>query len=149
MEGGTVSLEITLQAVGVVQSPFVDDDESRDWSEIESQIVIDEALEPGLRGLSDYADIVVTFVLHRFRFDVERDLVQTPNVDPVGIFALRTYHRPNAIGTSTVRLLGVDGRILRVRGLDALNGSPVLDIKPYMPPLPRRTGSLPVVDPEI
>jgi tRNA-Thr(GGU) m(6)t(6)A37 methyltransferase TsaA len=142
-------LDITLQAVGIVQSPFVEDDESRDWSEIESQIVVDEALAPGLQGLSDYADIVVTFVLHRFTFDLVRDLVQQPNVEPVGIFALRSYHRPNAIGTTTVRLLGVDGRVLRVRGLDALDGSPVLDIKPYMPPLPRRTGSLPAVDPEI
>lgn len=144
-----MALDITLQAVGVVRSPFVEDDESRDWSEIESQIVVDEALAPGLQGLSDYTDIVVTFVLHRFIFDIERDLVQTPSVEPVGIFALRSYHRPNAIGTTPVRLLGVDGRVLRVRGLDALDGSPVLDIKPYMPPLPRRTGSLPVVDPEI
>lgn len=144
---------ITLQAVGIVQSPFSDDDESRDWSEIESTIVIDEALAPGLQGLADYADIVVTFILHRFTFDTERDLVQPPVArpagEPLGIFALRTYHRPNAIGTTTVRLLGVEGRSLRVRGLDALDGSPVLDIKPYMPPLPKRTGTMPLVEPEI
>lgn len=144
---------VTLRAVGIVQSPYEDDDETRDWSEVESNILIDEALAPGLQGLADYADIVVTFVLHRFAFDTERDLVQQPVTrpgrEPVGIFALRTYHRPNAIGTTTVRLLSVDGRTLRVRGLDALDGSPVLDIKPYMPPLPRRTGTLPAVDPEI
>ena len=148
-----MSLTITLQAVGVVRSPYTDDDESRDWTEVESQIIVDDALAPGLQGLGDYADIVVTFVLHRFRFDPDRDLVQQPvtrpNVEPVGIFALRTYHRPNAIGASTVRLLGIDGGVLRVRGLDALDGSPVLDIKPYMPPLHRRTGTMSAIDPEI
>lgn len=148
-----MSLTITLQAVGAVRSPYTDDDESRDWAEVESDIIIDEALAPGLQGLGDYADIVVTFVLHRFRFDPQRDLVQQPltqpGIEPVGIFALRTYHRPNAIGTTTVRLLGIEGRVVRVRGLDALDGSPVLDIKPYMPPLPRRTGSMPAVEPEI
>lgn len=148
-----MSLTITLQAVGVVRSPYTDDDESRDWAEVESEIIIDEALARGLQGLGDYADVVVTFVLHRFRFDPERDLVQQPltrpNVEPVGIFALRTYHRPNAIGSTTVRLLGIEGPVVRVRGLDALDGSPVLDIKPHMPSLPRRTGPMPAVDPEI
>ena len=148
-----MSLTVTLQAVGVVRSPFTNDDESRDWSEVESQIIVDDALAPGLQGLGDYADIVVTFVLHRFRFDPERDLLQQPvarpNVEPVGIFALRTYHRPNAIGATTVRLLGIEGPVVRVRGLDALDGSPVLDIKPYMPSLTRRTGPMPAVDPEI
>lgn len=148
-----MSLTITLQAVGVVHAPFAEVDENRDWAEVESEIVVDEALAPGLQGLGDYADIVVTFVLHRLQFDRDRDLVQQPvtrpTSDPVGIFALRTYHRPNAIGATTVRLLGVSGRTLRVRGLDALDGSPVLDIKPYMPSLPRRTGPMPVTDPEI
>jgi tRNA (Thr-GGU) A37 N-methylase len=119
---------ITLQVVGIVRAPFQEVDDDRDWSEVESEIVVDEALAPGLQGLAEYADIVVTFVLHRLRFDPARDLV---------------------IGATTVRLLGVDGRTLRVRGLDALDGSPVLDIKPYMPSLTRRTGPMPAVDPEI
>lgn len=144
---------ITLQVVGIVRAPFQEVDDDRDWSEVESEIVVDEALAPGLQGLAEYADIVVTFVLHRLRFDPARDLVQRPVTrptrEPVGIFALRTSHRPNAIGATTVRLLGVDGRTLRVRGLDALDGSPVLDIKPYMPSLTRRTGPMPAVDPEI
>ena len=51
----------------------------------------------------------------------------------LGIFAQRAKHRPNPIGVTAVRLLGVDGNVLRVRGLDAIDGTPVLDIKPYFP----------------
>ncbi|MFO7323938.1 MAG: tRNA (N6-threonylcarbamoyladenosine(37)-N6)-methyltransferase TrmO [Chloroflexota bacterium] len=148
-----MSFSITLQAVGVVRSPFADDNEDRDWTEVESEIHVDEALAPGLRGLDRYTDIVVTFVLHKFRFDRERDLVQPclprEDAEEVGIFALRTYHRPNAIGTTTVKLLSVDGNIVRVRGLDALDGSPVLDIKPYAPKIVKRSLPLPDVEPEI
>lgn len=146
-------LSVTLQAVGVVRSPFADDVEDRDWTEVESEIHVDAALAPGLLGLERYADIVVTFVLHKFVFDRERDLVQPylprDDAEEVGIFALRTYHRPNAIGATTVRLLNVSGNVLRVRGLDALDGSPVLDIKPYAPKIVRRSLPLPDVEPEI
>ncbi|UCH42652.1 MAG: SAM-dependent methyltransferase [Dehalococcoidales bacterium] len=50
-----------------------------------------------------------------------------------GIFAVRTPNRPNRIGKATVRLIEIDDNILKVKGLDALDGSPVIDIKPYIP----------------
>jgi tRNA (Thr-GGU) A37 N-methylase len=55
----------------------------------------------------------------------------------IGIFAQRAKHRPNPIGLTAVRLLSVAGNVLTVRGLDAIDGSPVLDIKPYFPAFDR------------
>jgi hypothetical protein len=69
-------------------------------------------------------------VLVRLREDVL-------DLDPVGVFAQRTKYRPNPLAVTAVHLLGIDGNVVRVRGLDALDGTPVLDIKPYMPPFDR------------
>lgn len=147
-----MAIEITLQCVGEVRAPFADEaDVERDWAEVESEIHIDDEFAPGLAGLEQFRDIVVTFFLHKFQFDPAAELVRrpSPGAAPAGIFALRTYHRPNALGTTTVRLLEVRGRVLRVKGLDALDGSPVLDIRPNVPPPPRRALDLPDVLPEI
>lgn len=151
MKGDRVATTITLQAVGVVRSPY-DDFEERDWTNVESEIVIEEELVGGLQGIEEFADIVVVFFLHKFKFDLARDLVNTSPraTHPVmGIFATRTNRRPNAIGTTTVRLLGVKGNVLHVKGLDALDGSPVLDVKPYTPPIMQRSIPLPEREPEI
>lgn len=127
---------ITLQSVGVVRSPFSEDAPERDWADVEAEIHINADLLGGLKGIENHSHLVVVFFLHKFTFDHTRDLQQAvPNRDEmVGVFALRTNRRPNAIGTTTVRVIGVEERVIRVRGLDALDGSPVLDIKPYAPP---------------
>ena len=59
-----------------------------------------------------------------------------------GIFAQRAKHRPNPIGLTAVRIVGHDGNVLRVRGLDAIDGTPVLDIKPYVPVFDRVDGAV-------
>jgi tRNA-Thr(GGU) m(6)t(6)A37 methyltransferase TsaA len=59
------------------------------------------------------------------------------DMQAVGVFAQRTKYRPNPLGITAVQLLGIEGNIVKVRGLDALDGTPVLDIKPYMPPFDR------------
>jgi len=60
----------------------------------------------------------------------------------IGIFAQRARHRPNPIGITAVRLIGVEGRVLSVRGLDAIDGTPVLDIKPYFPVYDHDSGAV-------
>ncbi|NDJ62187.1 MAG: SAM-dependent methyltransferase, partial [Chloroflexi bacterium] len=79
----------------------------------------------------------VIFYLHQARFNPEVDMQRHPQDDPDqplrGVFALRTNYRPNAIGMTTVRLLRVDDNVLTVQGLDALDGTPILDIKPHVP----------------
>lgn len=127
---------LTLQAVGVVRSPIIEVEDRDDWHDIISAIHVDESLVEGLAGIDEHVDIVVVFFLHKFRFDAATDLQPKPGS---GIFARRSNRRPNAIGSTTVELLGVEGNVLRVKGLDAIDGSPVLDIKPYEPRISKAT----------
>ncbi|GIV97214.1 MAG: tRNA (N6-threonylcarbamoyladenosine(37)-N6)-methyltransferase TrmO [Herpetosiphonaceae bacterium] len=102
-----------------------------------SEIVIDEAYAAGLRGLDQFSHILVIFWMHQASFDPSRDLLRRPrgrdDMPELGLFAQRARHRPNPIGITAVELLEVSEPILRVRGLDAIDGTPVLDIKPYVP----------------
>jgi tRNA-Thr(GGU) m(6)t(6)A37 methyltransferase TsaA len=85
---------------------------------------------PALAGIETYARLEVLYWLDRARRDL---LIQNPGRDGTlfGTFALRSPQRPNPIGSSVVLLEAVDGDRLRVRGLDCLDGTPLLDIKPY------------------
>jgi tRNA-Thr(GGU) m(6)t(6)A37 methyltransferase TsaA len=96
-----------------------------------SRIVLDPPLAEGLTGLKPGAHVMVIFVFHRA---AGYELLQHPRGDAArpkrGVFALRSPHRPNPIGVTVVELLGAEGNVLVVRGLDAINGTPVLDLKP-------------------
>src|SRR5262249_40913279 len=80
---------------------------------------------------------IVVFALDRAQFELAEHLTRQPrgrnDAPRLGVFAQRTKYRPSAIGVTAVELLGIDGAVLKVRGLDALDGTPVLDIKPYIP----------------
>jgi len=129
---------MTLKAIGIVRNevkerpPF-----RRDWwVEIVSEVVIDSSLTEALDGLEEFSHIIVLYWMHRLASD-EVPLKVCPKgrkeLPPVGLFASRAPHRPNRIGKATVKLLRRQGNILRVKGLDALDGTPVIDIKPYIP----------------
>jgi tRNA-Thr(GGU) m(6)t(6)A37 methyltransferase TsaA len=98
--------------------------------DIESRIVLDPALSEGLQGLESGQHVMVLFHFHHSE---GYDLLQHPRGDTSrpkrGVFALHTPRRPNRIGVTTVDLMAVEGNVLRVRGLDAIHGTPVLDIK--------------------
>ncbi|TRO49222.1 tRNA (N6-threonylcarbamoyladenosine(37)-N6)-methyltransferase TrmO [Candidatus Bathyarchaeota archaeon] len=104
-----------------------------DWSGIESTLVFEKEFAPGLFRLGQHSNIWVLFGFHRVRGWKER---VHPRHDPkrrvVGVFASRSPNRPNRIGLTLVELISVRGNTVRVRGLDALDGSPVFDIKPYV-----------------
>lgn len=128
----TYSSPVIFHPIGVVQNGF---DQSASPDEIRadrSKIVIDNALADGLTGLEPGQQIMVIFHFHKA--PEEYALRQHPRGDrsrpPRGVFALRSPHRPNSIGVTVVDLISVEGNVLHVRGLDALNGTPVLDIKP-------------------
>lgn len=129
---------ITLKPVGFVKSPFTEIGD-RDWREVVSEIHVDAALTPGLHGIEENSHLVVIYYLHKSKFDPAVDLIRRPmdraDLPARGVFALRTNYRPAPIALTTVELLKVEGNVLTVRGLDALDGSPVLDIKPYTPHL--------------
>lgn len=95
--------------------------------------IYDEFAE-GLKDLEGFSHIVVVFHLHLV---ARPSLVAHPPWDgrEHGVFATRSPYRPNAIGISTVRLECLDGNVLQISGVDMIDGSPVLDIKPYIPDL--------------
>ncbi len=135
-EGTTV----TLRPIGVVRSP-VTDPVDEGWGNVISEIHLDEALAAGLQGLEQFSHVIVVFLMHRSAFDPAAHLVRRPqgraDMPEVGIFAQRAKYRPNPIGVTVVERVGIERNVLRVRGLDAIDGTPVLDIKPYFPPYDR------------
>jgi tRNA-Thr(GGU) m(6)t(6)A37 methyltransferase TsaA len=138
----------TVRAIGFVSSSRTDavDD---DWGDIEATITLQPPFGPAaLLGLTDFSHLEVIYLFHRVDPTSVHTGSRVPRANPawpeVGILAQRAKYRPNRLGLSTCELLDVSGTALRVRGLDAIDGSPVLDIKPYMTEFaPRR----PVVQP--
>ena len=84
----------------------------------------------GLDGLEGFSHIIVIFHFHKSG-PGKLKVVPPGQTKPRGVFATRSPHRPNPIGLSVLRLLGREGRSLEVSGLDLVDGTPVLDIKPY------------------
>ena len=127
---------MNCEPIGIVKSP-VSEGVDKGWGEVISEIHIDEEFADGLSGIDSFSHIIVIFEMHQSSWNPKNDLVRRPqeraDMPLVGIFAQRAKHRPNPVGITTVRLLGVKGSILIVQGLDAINETPVLDIKPYFP----------------
>jgi len=128
---------MTLKAIGIVKNGIKQPTDVRDaWQKVVSEIVIDESLTEALDGLEGFSHIIVLYWLDRAasgKLPLKVHPMGRKEVPRQGIFAVRTPNRPNRIGKATVRLLQRQGNILRVEGLDALDGSPVIDIKPYLP----------------
>ncbi len=127
---------IVCKPIGFVSSARTDlrDD---NWGSVESTIIIDAAQfsEDGLLGLDAFSHIEVVYYFHRVLEETilhgarhPRNQVDWPRV---GILSQRAKARPNRLGVSRCRLLSINGLELRVMSLDAVDGSPVLDIKPY------------------
>ena len=124
---------ITLHPIGYVERDEEDEDLSGDELRARpARIVLNPALSDGLLGLEPGSDVVVLFHFHR---STGYALQVHPRGDPSrplrGVFAVRSPRRPNPIGVTTARVQRVEGNVLEVVGLDALDGSPVLDIKGY------------------
>jgi tRNA-Thr(GGU) m(6)t(6)A37 methyltransferase TsaA len=125
--------KINLEPVGFVKTEAVGK-EVRDKNMI-SQLIFREELTEALEGVEDFSHLFVLFWLHEMS-DEDRLLMKVrprgrSDMPLLGIFATRTPHRPNPIGLTRVKLLNVEGNIATVQGLDAYDGTPVLDIKPF------------------
>jgi tRNA-Thr(GGU) m(6)t(6)A37 methyltransferase TsaA len=98
--------------------------------DVEAAIELDPRYAQGLSGVQRCSHLIVLYWLDRGRRDL---IVQVPSHlgEPRGVFALRSPVRPNPIGLSVVELVGVDGTRLAIRGIDCLDGTPLIDIKPY------------------
>lgn len=107
------------------------------WYDVKAVIRLNDHFEPSaLQGLQEFSHLEIVFQFDRIdENDVQRQ-PRPPRKSPdgplLGVFAHRGPYRPNRLGVSVCRLLAVDGRDLHVADLDALDGTPVLDIKPYM-----------------
>ena len=127
---------MNLKPIGWVKSPVAEPSDEN-WGSVFSEIHLDAAFAPGLQGLGQFSHVIVIFFMHESTFDPGHDLVRRPqgraDMPEIGIFAQRAKHRPNPIGITAVELMGIEQNVLRVRGLDAIDGTPVLDIKPYYP----------------
>jgi len=134
----------TFQPIGFVRSPYarridaphqssvVEGTETGDVAE--AILELEPAVpEEALRDLEGFARIWLIFVFHRSEgWTAQVKPPRGPRVKR-GVLATRSPHRPNPIGLSVVELVAVEGRCLRLRGVDLLDGTPVLDLKPYVP----------------
>lgn len=128
--------EIVFTPIGTVHSPFSD---PRDMPiqpvgarGVRGTIELNPACAAGLKDLTGFSRIIVLYHFHRsegYALEVVPFLDKTPR----GVFATRAPRRPNAIGISMLRLIAVDGATLTIEDVDILDGTPVLDIKPYVP----------------
>jgi tRNA-Thr(GGU) m(6)t(6)A37 methyltransferase TsaA len=125
--------KIELKPVGFVKTKAVGK-EVRDRSNV-SEIILREDLAEALDGIEDFSHLFVIFWMHGVSNEERRTMKVHPrgkgDMPLLGVFATRTSHRPNSIGLALVELLGVEGNIVTVRGLDAFDGTPILDIKPF------------------
>ncbi|AUH41750.1 SAM-dependent methyltransferase [Streptomyces sp. CMB-StM0423] len=131
------SFEIT--PIGTVRNDRTDIQNTDNWGAVRSTITVDERFgESCLQGLEDFSHVEVLFVFDRFP-EPDAEALHEPrpyrgraDLPPMGIFAGRGPRRPNRLGATTCEIAGVAGRELRVVGLDAVSGTPVVDLKPMM-----------------
>jgi tRNA (adenine37-N6)-methyltransferase len=125
-----------VQAIGTVSSSrreLLDDD----WGEVTATITLLPPFDArSVAGLEEFSHLEVLYLFDRVDAVAVHRYSRHPRGNPdwpeVGIFAQRAKDRPNRIGVTTCELVGIDGAAVVVRGLDAIDGTPVLDIKPYM-----------------
>jgi tRNA-Thr(GGU) m(6)t(6)A37 methyltransferase TsaA len=126
----------TFTPIGIVHNPVArGSGKEIAWENVESEIEVDAAWTDALDGLEEFSHLFVVFWLDRAPPPPARRTrpQQRADLPLVGVFATRTPVRPNPIGIKVVELLARDKNILRVRGLDAWDQTPVLDLKPYLP----------------
>ena len=126
------STRVDIKPIGLVRRALCDED-VKDRG-IVSRVVLDEDLAPALDGIAEFSHVFVIYWLHQVERAKEPVLHHPGSLgeaQPVGILATRAPIRPNPIGLTLVELVKHEGNTLWVKGLDAYDGTPVLDIKPY------------------
>lgn len=133
---------ITFQPIGTIHSCYGEKyGVPRQPGLVKSATATLELLPPyntveALRGLVEFSHVWIVFVFHQSETGAFKATVRPPRLggnERVGVFASRSNFRPNPIGLSVVELLGIEGTTLKLGGGDFIDGTPVLDIKPYIP----------------
>ncbi|MEM2098458.1 MAG: tRNA (N6-threonylcarbamoyladenosine(37)-N6)-methyltransferase TrmO [Candidatus Bathyarchaeia archaeon] len=127
--------KISLTEVGIVKNAA--EDSSAKEKQSVSQIIVKPEFTAALDGISSFSHLFILFWLNKITSEERKTLKVHPrgrkDLPLLGVFATRSKFRPNPIGLTLVELVKVEGNILTVRGLDAFDGTPVLDIKPADP----------------
>ena len=138
--------EIRLRAIGVVRNGRTSTEDVA-WGAVESTIEIEPDCADGLLGLEGFSHALVLFYMHedpdREPATLRRRPRRRADMPLLGVFAQRARMRPNPVGITAVEIVRVEAARLVVRGLDAVEGTPVLDIKPYFPAFDRRDARVP------
>ncbi len=139
-------MNLVMNPVGRVRNQVTDRKDTQ-WGNDVSSIILDKPFVSGLKGLEEFSHAIILFRRDQARYDRERHLQRRPqnrdDMPLVGIFAQRGKDRPNQIGITAVEILSVTEDTLTVKGLDAVDGTPVLDIKPYYPVYDKRDATVP------
>jgi tRNA-Thr(GGU) m(6)t(6)A37 methyltransferase TsaA len=129
-------MKIEYHPIGTIHSPFQRIEgmpiQPAGASSVQGRVELLPEYVEGLKDLDGFSHIVLLYHFHRVK-DV--NLIVTPFMDTQtrGVFSTRAPRRPNPIGLSVVKLLGIDGSTLHIENVDILDGTPLLDIKPYVP----------------
>jgi len=124
---------MTLQPIGYVRND-VAQPRPHGWERVESEVVVLPEHEGKLEGIEGYSHVIIVSWLDLARGAPDHpETLTVASGNTYGILATRSQLRPNHLGVSAVALVGREGAVLRVRGLDAIDGTPVLDVKPYLP----------------
>jgi tRNA-Thr(GGU) m(6)t(6)A37 methyltransferase TsaA len=129
----SLSSKICLEPVGFVKTEAVGKEVRN--KNVVSKIFFREDLTEALEGIEEFSHLFILFWLHEMS-DEDRKIMKVhprgrADMPLLGIFATRTPHRPNPIGLTRVKLLNIEDNVITVQGLDAYDGTPVLDIKPF------------------
>ena len=129
-------MKINLTPIGFVKNS-IKEPKREDWQTVTSEIIINEDLKEALSRIDEFSHIIVIYWMHKVPPSQRSVIKVHPKANPdlplVGVFASRSPARPNPIGITTVKLLERRDNVLKVIGLDAIDGTPVLDVKPYIP----------------
>jgi tRNA (adenine37-N6)-methyltransferase len=126
-------MQFTMNAIGFVRTPSEEVPRHYTVSSLEGTLEIDRQYLDGLKDIEPGQRIVVIFCFHRSPEFTPEHLVQTPphrKGELVGVFSTCSPRRPNPIGMSVLEVIAVDDHLIRVKGIDMLDGTPILDIKP-------------------
>lgn len=129
-------MKIEFVPIGIIRSPFSEAAgmpiQPPGAAEVTGTVEVFADFREGLRDLDGFSHIILLYQFHRSRgFDLR--VVPFMDSTPKGLFSTRAPRRPNPIGISVVRLDGIEGGVMRIRNVDVLDGTPLLDIKPYVP----------------
>lgn len=131
---------LELKPIGIIHSPYAEKADvpyQGGGHKVISQVELFPEFEEGLKDVEGFSHIILIYWMHQSKgYSL---MVRTPwDSVPRGLFATRSPNRPCPLGLSVVELVNREGNLLAVRELDALEGTPLLDIKPYIPPIDKK-----------